>query len=69
MSDRKEKEYHIGGSRLIIFLFGLSLMVLFLALGLNGIITTGDNAIFDLVVVMSMIAAYRWVDSRKKSAQ
>jgi hypothetical protein len=61
----KRKEYRIGIETKI-FLSGLCLMVLFLVLGLNRVITTGDNAILNLLVAFSMVAGIKWVDLRKK---
>ncbi len=50
----------------IIFLSGMCFMVLFLVLGLNRIITSGDNALLDLLVLFVMIAASQSIDMRKK---
>jgi hypothetical protein len=65
MPYQKGKKNRIG-LKTKIFLSGLCFMTLFLVFGLNRVITTWENAILDLFIVIMMITLVQWVNLRKK---
>ena len=63
MSDQKGKK-HTG--LLLILFSGLGVMVFFLVLGLNGIITSSEDALLSSFVAILMIVGSQVLVSRKK---
>ena len=64
MLDQKGKKHYTG---LLLTLFsGLGLMVLFFVLGLNGIITSSEDAFLSFFVAILMIVGSQVLVSRKK---